>query len=161
MIRMIDDQAQQYVVFRLGKEEYGFDVTKVREIQSMENITVVHGSAEHIEGVMNLRGKLVTIINMRKRFGLEAGDKPTESKIVVVDASDAPVGFIVDEVIEVAHISKAEVEKVPGHIASKIESAYVVGIAKREDRLITLIDPLKVLELSCDASVESRRSKNG
>ena len=161
MIRMIGSQSQQYVVFRLGKEEYGFEVTKVREIQSMENITVVHGSAEHIEGVMNLRGKLVTVINMRKRFGLSPGEKQHESKIVVVDASDAPVGFMVDEVTEVVHISKAEVEKVPGHIASKIEAEYVVGIAKRDDRLITLIDPLKVLELSCDAEVESRRSKNG
>jgi len=161
MICMIGSQSQQYVVFRLGKEEYGFEVTKVREIQSMENITVVHGSAEHIEGVMNLRGKLVTVINMRKRFGLSPGDKPMESKIVVVDASDAPVGFMVDEVMEVVHISAAEVEKVPGHISSKIESAYVVGIAKREDRLITLIDPLKVLELTCDAEVESRRYENG
>lgn len=161
MILMIDNQAQQYVVFRLGREEYGFEVTKVREIQSMENITVVHGSAEHIEGVMNLRGKLVTIINMRKRFGLEMGDKPSESKIVVVDATDAPVGFIVDEVIEVAHISNAEIERVPAHIASKIESEYVIGIAKRDERLVTLIDPLKVLELSCDADIESRRSKNG
>jgi len=161
MIRMLDSQAQQYVVFRLGKEEYGFDVTKVREIQTMESITIVHGSAEYIEGVMNLRGKLVTVINMRKRFGMDAGERQREAKIVVVDASDAPVGFIVDEVTEVAQITDAEVEKVPSHIATKIESEYVVGIAKRDDRLITLIDPLKVLELSCNVEVESRRSKNG
>ena len=161
MIGMIDGQSKQYVVFRLGKEEYGFDVTKVREIQSMDNITVVHGSAGYVEGVMNLRGKLVTIINMRKRFGLVDKDKPGESKIIVVDASDAPVGFIVDEVVEVTHISDTEVEKVPGHIASKIESEYVEGIAKRDDRLVTLLDPLKVLDLSCDAETESRRLKNG
>jgi len=161
MIRMLDSQAQQYVVFRLGKEEYGFDVTKVREIQTMESITIVHGSAEYIEGVMNLRGKLVTVINLRKRFGMDGGQRQRESKIVVVDAADAPVGFIVDEVTEVAQITNAEVEKVPSHIATKIESEYVVGIAKLDDRLITLIDPLKVLELSCNIEVESRRSKNG
>ena len=161
MIRMLDSQAQQYVVFRLGKEEYGFDVTKVREIKTMESITIVHGSAEYIEGVMNLRGKLVTVINLRKRFGMDGGQRQRESKIVVVDAADAPVGFIVDEVTEVAQITNAEVEKVPSHIATKIESEYVVGIAKRDDRLITLIDPLKVLELSCNIEVESRRSKNG
>ena len=158
---MIDSKAKQYVVFRLGKEEYGFDVTKVREIQSMENITVVHGSAQHIEGVMNLRGKLVTVVNMRKRFGVADSDKPAESKIVVIDAADAPVGFIVDEVMEVVHISPEEIEKVPGHIASKIESEYVLGIAKRDERLITIVDPLKVLELSCDTDIESRRFKNG
>jgi len=148
----------QYVVFRLGSEEYGFDVTKVREIQSMENITTVHGSASYIEGVMNLRGKLVTVINMRKRFGMEPPPKRSESKIVIVDAPDAPVGFIVDEVTEVANIPKATIEKVPGPIASKIESDYVVGIAKRSERLITIVDPIKVLELSCDADVEPRRA---
>jgi len=154
---MMGSVTDQYVVFRLGREEYGFDVTKVREIQTMDSITTVHGSASYIEGVMNLRGKLVTVINLRKRFGMEPADKQSESKIVVVDAPDAPVGFIVDEVTEVASIPKATIEKVPTPIASKIESEYVVGIAKRSDRLITIVDPLKVLDLSVDAAKEPRR----
>lgn len=158
MIEMIGSGIDQYVVFRLGKEEYGFDVTNVREIQNMENITTVHGSASYIEGVMNLRGKLVTVINMRRRFGMEPLAKQSECKIVVVDAPDAPVGFIVDEVTEVANIPKVTIEKVPGPIASKIESEYVLGIAKHGDRLITIVDPLRVLELSCDAEVEPRRA---
>jgi purine-binding chemotaxis protein CheW len=155
---MPESQARQYVIFRLGKEEFGFDVANVREIQSLDSITTVHGSAKYIEGVMNLRGKLVTIINMRSRFGMELLSETKDPKIVVIDAADAPVGFIVDEVTEVVHITDSEIEKVPSHIASKIESEYVLGIAKREERLITLIDPLKVLELSVEPNIEPRRS---
>jgi purine-binding chemotaxis protein CheW len=158
MIPMMESESKQYVVFKLGHEEYGFDVANVREIQSIEQITAVHGSARYIEGVMNLRGKLVTIIDMRKRFGMAPSTEKTDTKIVVIDAPDAPVGFIVDEVTEVVHISSDAVEKVPSHIASKIESEYVLGIAKRDDRLITLLDPIKVLELSIDVEVESGRA---
>ncbi len=160
MIPMPESEAKQYVIFRLGDEEFGFDVANVREIQSIDNITIVHGSAKYIEGVMNLRGKLVTIINMRSRFGMAPASELKEPKIVVIDAADAPVGFIVDEVTEVVHIAESTIEKVPSHIASKIESEYVLGIAKREERLITLIDPIKVLELSIEPIIEPRRSQN-
>jgi purine-binding chemotaxis protein CheW len=157
---MPESEAKQYVIFRLGKEEFGFDVANVREIQSIDNITTVHGSAKYIEGVMNLRGKLVTVINMRSRFGMAPASEAKEPKIVVIDAADAPVGFIVDEVTEVVHITDSTIEKVPSHIASNIESEYVLGIAKREERLITLIDPIKVLELSIEPNIEPRRSQN-
>jgi purine-binding chemotaxis protein CheW len=142
---------RQFVVFRLGKEEYGFDVSMVREIHNMEDIAKVHRSASHIEGVINLRGKLLTVVNLRIRFGMDAmsADKGNP-KIVVVDASDAPVGFLVDEVVEVVRIGNEAIEKAPAYVTSGIEAQYVTGIAKHEDRLITLIDPLKVLELSCD-----------
>lgn len=157
---MAEIEAKQYVIFRLGTEEFGFDVTNVREIQGIDRITAVHGSAGYVEGVMNLRGKLVTVINMRSRFGMPPSEEPVSERIVVIDATDAPVGFIVDEVTEVLHISTDSIEKMPAHIASRIESEYVLGIAKKDERLITLLDPLKVLELSSDSDVESRRSKN-
>jgi len=146
-----DTGLRQFVVFRLGKEEYGFDVSMVREIHNMEDIAKVHRSASHIEGVINLRGKLLTVVNLRVRFGMDAmsADKGNP-KIVVVDASDAPVGFLVDEVVEVVRIANEAIEKAPAYVTSGIEAQYVTGIAKHEDRLITLIDPLKVLELSCD-----------
>jgi purine-binding chemotaxis protein CheW len=148
---MLDTESAQYVVFRLGKEEYGFDVRVVREINNMEEVAKVHRSAPHIEGVINLRGKLLTVVNLRKRFGMEPNPAAEgNQRIVVVDAADAPVGFLVDEVIEVARFPKESVEKAPPYIASGIEAQYVIGIAKHEERLITLIDPLKVLELSCD-----------
>jgi len=153
---MLDTDTLQFVVFRLGKEEYGFDVAIVREIHNIEEVAKVHRSASHIEGVINLRGKLLTVVNLRKRFGMEPNPAAEGNmKIVVVDATDAPVGFLVDEVLEVARFRKESVEKAPSYVASGIEAQYVLGIAKHEDRLITLIDPLKVLELSDDTEHSS------
>ncbi len=147
---MSADGPDQYVVFKLGMEEYGFEVSTVREIHTMEQITKVHRSAAYIEGVMNLRGKLLTVINLRKRFMMEPGEAGDAQRIVVVDASDAPVGFLVDSVAEVARIPKEAIEKAPPHVTKDIESEYVIGIAKYESRLITLIDPVRVLELTVD-----------
>ena len=153
--------ADQYVVFKLGKEEYGFDVSTVREIHTMEQITKVHRSAKYIEGVMNLRGKLVTVINLRKRFEMEPGGEGDAQRIVVVDASDSPVGFLVDQVAEVARIPKESIEKAPAHVTKDIDSEYVIGIAKYEDRLITLIDPVKVLELTVENKKPAGGDSNG
>lgn len=149
---MADTGSRQIVVFRLGKEEYGFDVSMVREIHAMEDVAKVHRSASHIEGVINLRGKLLTLVNLRTRFGMEPLPKSEGNpKIVVIDAPDAPVGFLVDEVREVARIGSDSIEKAPAYIVRGIEAQYVLGIAKHEDRLITLIDPLKVLQLEPDS----------
>ncbi len=145
---MMSKSGRQVVVFKLGKEEYGFDVGVVREIHNMEDIARVHRSAPHIEGVINLRGKLLTVVNLRTRFGMEPMKKDEGNpKIVVIDGPDALVGFLVDEVSEVARIDSQSIENAPDYISKGIESQYVIGIAKLEERLITLIDPVKVLEL--------------
>jgi len=152
MTNMIDEETDQFVIFRLGTEEYGFDVSKVREIHNVSDVAKVHRSAPHIEGVMNLRGKLLTVVNMRKRFAMPPADSNSEtSRIVVVDALDAPVGFLVDEVVEVTKLPKGAVEKAPAYVTSGIDAQYVVGIAKIDERLITIVDPLKILELSTEA----------
>lgn len=145
---MMSKSGRQVVVFKLGKEEYGFDVGVVREIHNMQDIARVHRSAPHIEGVINLRGKLLTVVNLRTRFGMEPMKKNEGNpKIVVIDGPDALVGFLVDEVSEVARIDSQSIENAPDYISKGIESQYVIGIAKLEERLITLIDPVKVLEL--------------
>jgi purine-binding chemotaxis protein CheW len=144
--------SQQYVVFKLGKEEYGFDISAVKEIHEVLHIAKVHRAPSYIEGVMNLRGKLVTVVDLRSRFSLGPKAVDEASKIVVVDAPDNPVGFLVDEVSEVLRFTSEEIEETPPILTKDIEAEYVLGIAKRDNRLITLIDPLKVLELSCDAT---------
>ena len=150
---MSDFGSKQVVVFKLGKEEYGFEVSAVREIHTIEDIAQVHRSASHIEGVINLRGKLLTVVNLRTRFGMpKMGKGEGSPKIVVIDAADAPVGFLVDEVSEVARVPNEAIEKAPAYVTRGIESQYVLGIAKIDDRLVTLIDPLKVLELEPEGS---------
>jgi purine-binding chemotaxis protein CheW len=141
---------RQYVVFRLGNEEYGFDVDTVREIHSFDEVAKVHRAAYHIEGVMNLRGKLLTVVNLRKRFQMEPAPQDSPQKVVVIEAPDAPVGFLVDEVLEVARISDDALEKPPAYVTSGIDAEYVTHIAKHEDRLITIVNPVKILELSSD-----------
>jgi len=147
---MAADVTEQYVVFRLGKEEYAFNITVVKEIRDVEQVAKVHRSPSYIEGVMNLRGKLVTVVDLRKRLSIEAKPCDGFSKIVVVEAPDAPVGFLVDEVTEVVRVNKGDVESAPTYVAQGLEAVYVRGIAKMGERLITIIDPVKILELSTD-----------
>ena len=155
-------ESKQYVVFRLCGEEYAFDISSVREIFPTQSITKVHRSPKHIEGVINLRGKLVTVVDLRKRFKLEATPSTDESRIIVVDATDAPTGFLVDEVAEVTRFPGENIEPVPEYVSQGIESEYVSGIANLDGRLVTIIDPLKVLELSDDIDNEGgERSGNG
>ena len=145
-------ETRQYVAFRLGKEEYAFEIASVREIFPTQDITKVHRSPRHIEGVINLRGKLVTVVDLRKRFRMEEKEPDENARIIVIDAADAPVGFMVDEVTEVVRLSSEAIEPVPEYVAQEIESEYVAGIAKLDERLLTIIDPLRVLELSTDGA---------
>ena len=147
-----EHDSRQYIAFKLGDEEFAFDISSVREIFPTQNITKVHRSPEHIEGVMNLRGRLVTVVDLRRRFKLEALEPDEDSRIIVVDSHDAPVGFLVDEVTEVTRLSPDSIEPVPPYVAEGIESEYVTGIAKVGERLITLVDPMKVLELSSESA---------
>ena len=142
--------SRQYVAFRLGYEEYAFEISYVKEIFPVQEITKVHRSPSYIEGVMNLRGRLVTVVDLRKRFKLEARTPDEQSRIIVVDAADAPIGFLVDEVTEVARFAEESIEPIPAYVADGIEAEYVAGIAKTGERLITIVDPLKVLELSSE-----------
>lgn len=143
-------EVRQYVVFRLAAEEYAFDIASVKEIRDLEQVAKVHRSPAYIEGVMNLRGKLVTVVDLRKRLNIEAKTPDDLSKIVVVEAPDAPVGFLVDEVMEVVRVADSSIEAAPSYVADGLEAEYVSGIAKMDDRLITIVDPVKILELSTD-----------
>src|SRR4030042_473248 len=128
---MKEDVLRQLVVFRLDKEEYGIEVLTVRENHDMEDVAKVHRAASHIEGVVNLRGKLLTVVNLRKRFDMNP-EGVANPKIVVVDAPDAPVGFMVDEVLEVARVPVEAIEKAPAYVASGIEAQSVAGTGKLE-----------------------------
>jgi purine-binding chemotaxis protein CheW len=152
--------AAQYVLFRLGNEEYAFDIATVKEIHELQHVAKVHRTPSYIEGVMNLRGKLVTVVDLRKRLGIEAAPIGEASKIIVVEAPDAPVGFLVDEVTEVAKFAAETVEPPPSALAEGVESEYVLAIAKLGERLVTIIDPVKILQLSTEEQ-DSGGKKHG
>ncbi len=154
-----ESESKQYIAFKLDKEEFAFGISVVKEIFPTQNITKVHRSTSYFEGVMILRGKLVKVLDLRKRFKLDARQLDENSRIIVIDSADTPVGFLVDEVTEVIRLTSETIEPVPAYVAEGIESEYVVGIAKLDDRLITLVDPLKVLELSSE-DVRSQKGGN-
>jgi purine-binding chemotaxis protein CheW len=130
---------KQLVVFRLGQESYGVNVGTVREIFHLQKITRVPNAPEYVEGVINLRGKVVPVIDLRRRLGLEVSATTDDSRIVVVEYDDEDVGLIVDDVDEVRNVDGESISSVPD-IAGQDESALAQGFAKVEGRLVILVD---------------------
>lgn len=137
-------EEKQFVVFQLGKETYGVDISTVWEIITMQPITQVPHTAEFIEGIINLRGKVIPVIDLRKRFELAHGEFTRATRIVVIEISGNTLGMIVDGVSEVLRISSDIVEPPPPAITN-IDADYLQGVAKLDDRLIILLNLDKVL----------------
>jgi purine-binding chemotaxis protein CheW len=132
------------VVFELGRETYGLDIATVREIITMQTITKVPRTLEYVEGVINLRGRVIPVFNLHKKFGLAAKEASRSTRIVVVEVEGNTIGMIVDGVSEVLRISKDIVER-PNSIISDVDAEYLAGVAKLDDRLVILLDLEKVL----------------
>ena len=135
---------KQLVVFDLSSEAYGVDIETVREIIRLQDITRVPKTPEFIEGVINLRGKVIPVLDLRKRFGLEVGEQSEENRIVVVDIRGQDIGMVVDAVTEVLRIPANSVEP-PSSVIVTADSDYLLGIAKLEERMIILLDLERVL----------------
>jgi purine-binding chemotaxis protein CheW len=132
----------QLVVFDLASEHYGVDISDVREIMRMQTITRVPGAFSLVEGVINLRGKVLPVIDLRKRLDLTVSNHTKESRIVVIDMAAGEIGVIVDAVSEVLCIPRYSIEP-PSSVITRANSDYLWGIAKLSDKLIILIDPDK------------------
>ncbi|MCS7221658.1 MAG: chemotaxis protein CheW [Anaerolineae bacterium] len=137
-------QEEQLVVFRLGDESYGIDISRVQGIERMQPVTIVPRAPHWIEGVINLRGQITPVMNLRVRFGFERVEPTKETRIVVVQIKDQRVGLVVDKVTGVLRINGEQVEP-PSELVASMESAYLRGIAKLEDGLLILLDLDKVL----------------
>lgn len=137
--RTPEDQLQ-LVSFWIGEEEFAIDILRVREINRMMLITRVPESADAVEGVINLRGLIVPVIDLRKQFSVEHNEQEVdESRIVVVDISGRVIGFIVDRVNEVLRIDRSIVDPPPSMMSGK-SSDFIQGVGKLKDRLLILLD---------------------
>jgi purine-binding chemotaxis protein CheW len=145
----------QLVVFDLATEHYGVDISDVREIIRMQNITKVPGATSYVEGIINLRGKVLPVLDLRKRLGLKVADQTEESRIVVIDITDGEVGVIVDAVTEVLRVPNSSIEP-PSSMVTQGNSDYLRGIAKLTDRLIILLDLNKLLSSKMDSEAIAR-----
>lgn len=134
----------QFVVFRLGRENYGLEISTIVEIISMQTITEVPGTESYIEGVINLRGLVIPVFNLHTKFRLDGGEITRLTRIVVVEVEGNHIGMLVDGVSEVVKIT-ADIVEPPSNILSDIEEEYLTGVAKLEDKLVILLDLAKVL----------------
>lgn len=141
---LIKEKAGKYLTFSLQNEEYGFEILKVREIIGMMNITPVPRTPLAVKGVINLRGKVIHVIDLRLQFGMEEGERTNESCIIVVDIKNTLIGIIVDSVSEVLNTTEEDLEPAPD-FGSGMDTDYILGLAKSENKVKILLDIDKVL----------------
>ncbi len=142
---------EQLVVFELAGESYGVEIGRVQEIDRMQAITVVPQAPPFVEGVINLRGRITPVVDLRTRFGLPKAEPTPLTRIVVVKAGEEWVGLVVDAVSEVLRIPVDAIEP-PSAMVTTAESTYLRGIAKLESRLIILLDLDRVLDKEFQAA---------
>ncbi|HTZ96959.1 MAG TPA: chemotaxis protein CheW [Terriglobales bacterium] len=128
----------QLVSFHIGGEEFGLDILRVQEIIRIQALTRVPNSPDFVDGVINLRGKVIPVVALRKRFGLEDLAHDKQTRIVVIEVKGNVLGFIVDSVSEVLRIPTDTVEPPPR--LGKVEREYVSGVGKLDNRLLILLD---------------------
>ncbi len=150
----LSGEVVQVVSFRLGNEEYGVDISQVQEIIRMVEITHVPRAPRFMEGVINLRGQLIPIIDLRTRFGMARTEHTKSTRIVVTEIGSKRVGMVVDSVSEVLNIPMEHVEDAPDMIAS-VGTEYIQGVGKVNDRLIILLDLTMVINGEEKAQLES------
>jgi len=139
-----DDDLLQLVTFSIGSEEFAIDILKVIEIIRIMEITKVPKAPDFVEGVINLRGVVIPIIDLRRRFGLVGKEDNADTRIIVIKISEMSVGFVVDSVSEVLRIPVNTVEPAPPVVAG-VDSDYISGVGKLQDRLLILLDLDKLL----------------
>jgi purine-binding chemotaxis protein CheW len=137
------DELLQLVSFNLDNEEYGLEILRVQEIIRMQGLTRVPNSPAFVDGVINLRGKVIPVIALRKRFGLTARANDKQTRIVVTEIGGAIVGFVVDSVSEVLRIPANTIEPAPR--LGTVNQEFVAGVAKLEGRLLILLDVERVM----------------
>ncbi|MFP4112040.1 MAG: chemotaxis protein CheW [Candidatus Woesearchaeota archaeon] len=147
---------RQLVVFKIGQEEFGVNIMEVHEIIRMEAITKIPNSADFIEGVINLRGGIIVVINLAKKLSIPAKDIDKNTRIIVIEINNTTVGMIVDSATEVLRLSEANVKPAPSIITQKINAGYIEGVGVVDERLLILLDLVKVLDSKELSEVKSQ-----
>lgn len=142
-----ENLAKQYVILQLGDEAYGVDIQSVQGIEKMKKITRVPKSLDCIEGVMNLRGEIIPVMSLRRRFDIGHKDYDDNTRIIIIQLEDAQVGLIVDEVREVLELHQEEIENIQV-IDRKVNMDYISGVGKIKDGtlVVTLLNLETLIE---------------
>lgn len=138
-------ESKQYVVFTLGKEEYGVDIKKVTTIERIIQIARVPKTQQYIKGVINLRGEIIPIMDLRLRFNMPETQETDDTRIIIVKIEEVSIGIIVDAVAEVIELTDHAIENI-SNFSSDLSIDYLYGVGKVDDRIVTLLNIEKLLK---------------
>lgn len=134
----------QFVVFKLGQEKYGVDILNVGTISEYLEITKVPDAPIYVEGMINLRGDIIPVINLKKRFNMEDTERSDETRIIIYSIDGVDIGFLVDEASQVLRVNSEDIEPTPAILRGG-EREYISGVGKYEGQIIILLDFAKIL----------------
>lgn len=150
----------QMVAFKLENEEFAVDIHKVREVLKMTRVTPLPQAAHFLEGVINLRGEVIPVVDLRKRFELPVGKRDEQTRIIIVEILDSKVGLIVDSVTEVLRFSSDAIQPPPTRIAGT-RTDLIEGVGKIDDRLLIILNLEKILTTEEKIALEEITLKEG
>ena len=139
--QLSSSEVRQLVVFRLEDSSYGLDIQVVREINRLVTVTPIPKAPAYVEGIINLRGEVVPVVNLGQRFDLARTEHGTDSRIVVVEANGYTLGLVVDEVSEVLRLPQSDIEPATNMATTGIDLGFVEGVGKVDERMILIIGP--------------------
>ncbi len=134
-----NDEVLQWVTFKLGSETYGINVMQVQEVLRYSEIAPVPGAPTYVLGIINLRGNVVTVIDTRSRFGLEAAEVTDSTRVVIIEAEKQVIGILVDSVAEVVYLRASEIDEAP-NVGNDESAKFIHGVSNREGELLILVD---------------------
>lgn len=138
------DQVLQWVTFQLDNETYGINVMAVKEVLKFQDVAPVPGTADDVLGIINIRGTVISVINTRRRFGLEDKDPDEDTRIVILEVSGHVIGIVVDSVAEVVYLQRSQIEP-PPQINKDDSARFIYGVCHRDDQLLILVEFDKLL----------------
>ena len=137
-------QALEFLAFTLGQEEYGIDIQKVQELRGYDTVTRIANAPEHIKGVVNLRGIIVPIIDMRIKFNLGTPSYDQFTVVIILNMANRVMGMVVDSVSDVITLSPEQVKPAP-EMASVLDTDYLIGLGTLDERMLILVDIDKLM----------------
>lgn len=152
-------EKDQYLVFNISSQEYAIQAMRVQEISAVLQTTQVPTAPPYIEGILNLRGQLATVVNFRKKFRMESRPQDEDTRIIIIEHGGYPIGLIVDSVEEVIRISDDKLQKLPEAATTSVSEEYISGVGMLDKRLIIILDSDKVLSKSELAEAEAARQE--
>ena len=142
--KKITEQEGKYLAFILDNETYGIEILRVREIIGLMDVTTVPQTPEYMKGVINLRGKVIPVIDLRLKFSMQEKEHTDETCVIVVEVNNTSIGIIVDSVSEVLEITRGEIEESP-HFGQDIDTSYIMGLGKVKEKIVILLDIEEIL----------------